>query len=296
MKAKILAIFMISAMLFCMIPSAVTAAGFSANVGKEEIPYGPENPDVQAYAPNGFNMMTTAEAAAAGVPAGYTGDYVLALTGLDAAGIMLDKRVPFASVESVTFRIFCPDNVKEFRITDCKGTDWIARVVPAETNAWIEITFSPTSDNFYTENVNHGFYEFEGADGYFKPVNVGFRFNDASSETTVYIDSITFDMGGSDVATDDTEAPVIDFAAASIAVPIGTINALEIEATDNSGEAYVVMDWSENTFDSRGRFAEGQHTLTVTATDLSGNTSTTLIIVLVSEDVGKAGDIVQDTQ
>ena len=372
MKTRILTVFMTLALLFCMLPAA-TAADFDAGVGKGEIPYGEPNPDVQAYAHTNFNMMTADEARLAGVPAGYTGDYVLAITGTDAAGIMLDKRVPYASVESVTFRVWCPTEVKEFRITDCKGLDWIARIVPEARNAWIEITFSPTSNNYYTEYVNHGFYEFEGDDGYFKPVNVGFRFTAGS---TAYIDSITFkfkdadtvppvisysgetdittsagkpfvlnasafdayeqraielaynwsegalDANGLPVAGDhtcnvtatdlsgntatltlnvhvlpaDQNAPEICFEPDVIYVPAGTFNLLDVEVTDDYDDVSAVFSWSTGTFDARGRFAVGEHTMTITATDLSGNEATKVVRVVVSDPFEVVGTLTCDTE
>lgn len=373
MKTRILTVFVTLSMLLCMIPAA-TAADFDAGVGKDEIPYGAKNANVQAYDYVAFDMLTTAEAASAGVPAGYTGDYVLALTGAEnaGAGIMLDNPIPFAGVASVTFRVWCPTDVKEFRITDCKGIDWITRIVP-EKNAWIEITLSPTSDNYYD---GHSFDDLCDADGYFKPVNVVFRFVDHAPETTVYMDSITFETRDPDTvppvisyegeteittsagkpfvldisafdeyeqrnidlsyswsagaldaedklvegdhtctvtATDfagnrstltltvhvdppDTEAPVISFDPYLIRVPAGTVNMLTVEATDNYDDVTAVLTWSEGTFDSRGRFAVGGHTLTITATDLSGNTATKSVIIMVMDSFKVVGTLTCDTE
>ena len=373
MKTRILTVFVTIALLLCMIPAA-TAADFDAGVGKDEIPYGAKNANVQAYDCIGFDMMTAAEAAEAGVPAGYTGDYVLALTGAEnhGAGIMLDNPIPFNSVASVTFRVWCPTDVKEFRITDCKGTDWITRIVP-EKNTWIEITFSPTSGNFYN---SHSFDDFCDFDATFKPVNVAFRFVDFAPETTVYIDSITFEIYDPDTvppvityegeteittsagkpfvldvsafdeyeqrnvavsynwsagaltadgklvegdhtctvtATDfsgnrstltltghvkapDTEAPVINFEPNLIRVPAGTVNMFTVEATDNYDDVTAVLSWSEGTLDARGCFTAGSHILTITATDLSGNTTTKSVIVLADEPFKVVGSLIGDAE
>lgn len=374
MKTRILTVFMTLALLFCMIPTA-TAADFDAGVGKDEIPYGEKNANVQAYDFVAFDMLTTAEAASAGVPAGYTGDYVLALTGAynAGAGIMLDNPVPFNSVASVTFRVWCPDEVKEFRITDCKGADWIARIEPEERNAWIEITFSPASGNFYN---SHSFDDFCDFDGSFKPVNVGLRFFDYSPETTVYIDSITFETyapdtvppvirydGKTEITTSagkpfvldasafdeyeqrnvtlsylwsagaldaagnllegdhtctvtasdysgnrstltlnvhvlpaDQNAPEICFEPDVIYVPAGTFNMLDVEVTDDYDDVSAVFSWSTGTFDARGRFAVGEHTMTITATDLSGNEATKVVRVVVSDPFEVVGTLTCDTE
>ena len=373
MKTRILTVFMTLALLFCMIPTA-TAAGFDAGVGKDEIPYGAKNPNVQAYDYVNFDMLTAAEAAAAGVPAGYTGNYVLALTGAEnqGAGFMLDNPVPFASVASVTFRVWCPTDVKEFRLTDCKGLDWIARIVP-EKNNWIEITFSPTSNNYYN---THSFDDLCDFDATFKPVNVCFRFIDYAPETTVYIDSITFETfepdtvppvisysGETDITTSagkpfvlnasafdayeqrsidltynwsegaldandllvegdhtcnvtatdlsgntstltlnvhvlqaDQNAPEICFEPDVIYVPAGTFNLFDVEVIDDYDDVSAVFSWSTGTFDARGRFAVGEHTMTVTATDLSGNEATKVVRVVVSDPFEVVGTLTCDTE
>ncbi len=372
---KIWICLLISAMLVCALP--VTAADFDAGVGKNEIPYGPPVPGVQAegYDAKVFNMMTAAEAAEAGVPAGYTGDWVLALTGPAGThvGFMLDRRVKHSTVRSFTIRMWCPTDIREFRITANAGMGWIARITPAEKNAWIELTFSPTSGNYFESS---SFDSFAGTDGYFKPVNVGFRFENTAPETTVYIDSITFDLTEQDTvapvfrydgktelttsagkpfvfggtayddydgqnaaltykwsegaldanghltegdhactvtATDlsgnrseikltvhvlapDTEAPVISFASDTVRVTVNTVNRLTVPVTDNYDRVEPVLVWSDGALDSRGRFLAGTHTLTVTATDLSGNTTQKTISVVVTDTLAVAGELVCDTQ
>ena len=274
MKTRILTVFVTLAMLLCMIPAA-TAADFDAGVGKDEIPYGAKNPNVQAYDYVNFDMLTASEAAAAGVPAGYTGNYVLALTGAEnhGAGFMLDNPVPFAGVVSVTFRVWCPDDVKEFRLTDCKGTDWITRIVP-EKNNWIEITFSPTSDNYYN---NHSFDDLCDFDATFKPVNVCFRFIDYAPETTVYIDSITFET-----CEPDTVPPVITYEGETeITTSAGKPFVLDVSAFDEYEQRNIAVsyNWSAGALTADGKLVEGDHTCTVTATDLSGNRASLTLTV-----------------
>ena len=143
------------------------------------------------------------------------------------------------AIESITFRVYCTANVKEIRITDDAGYSWISRVVPSATEAWIDVTLTKDGDNI---SKSEGMDCFADTNGYFKPVNFGFRFTDNES-TTVYIDSITFNMKEA-----DTVAPVITY----------------------NGENAIST-------------TEGEHTLTITATDSTGNkTEKTVKVVVVA--------------
>ncbi len=353
---------------------AVYAAGPDAGVGKDEIPYGPNNSSIGGYRYSEFNMMTEAEAKASGVPAGSSG-YVLALTNSGGnAGFIMDfgdRKVPVSAIESITFRVWCSENTKEVRITDNVGKSWFLRAVPSAKKQWIEITMTRDGKNFAD---NHVMADFADENGFFKPVNFGFRFTD-DNKTTVYIDSITVNMREPDTeppvityegektikvaqgaafspdatafdkyenravevkqlwsenafnadgnlqkgshictlqATDlsgntaeiklsievgdqDTEAPVICFTSDTLHVATGSFNFLKVAATDNVDTIETVLTWSDGTFDSRGRFAAGTHTLTVTATDNSGNKTEKQITVTVS-DTPAAENVISDTQ
>ena len=51
---------------------------------------------------------------------------------------------------------------------------------------------------------------------------------------------------------------------------------------DHDGDVEVVMTWSEGALDSRGRLTEGEHTLTITAVDETGNKTEKVIPVIVT--------------
>ena len=77
----------------------------------------------------------------------------------------------------------------------------------------------------------------------------------------------------------DTEAPVIRFTPTVIDTVAGAYNALSFEATDNCDDVTVVQSWSEGALDRQMRLTEGTHTLTLTASDLTGNSTEMTITV-----------------
>ena len=87
------------------------------------------------------------------------------------------------------------------------------------------------------------------------------------------------------VGEKDTIAPVINCNLETIYVPTGTYNYLAFTATDAiDGEIKCEYEYSENAVDSKGRFLAGTHTLTITATDLTGNKATKNISIVVSDN------------
>lgn len=358
MKKIIISIVLVLALVLSGM--SVYAAPFEDGVGKDEIPYGDSIEGVTGYTYTDFNMMTADEAAAANIPEGYSG-YVLALTKATSVGITLDlseQKIVVNAIESITFRVYCTANVKEIRITDDAGYSWIARVEPSAKEEWIDVTLTKDGDNFCQGCTMN---DFADENGYFKPVNFGFRFTD-SEITTVYIDSITFDMKEADtvapvityngentinttegksfeldltvwdeyeeraitpeyiwsdgaldengllavgthictvrvtdtagnhseitltvnVGAKDVTAPEINWTAETIRALVGTRCQLNISAADDAdGEVETELAWSEGALDNRGRLAEGEHTLTITATDSTGNVAQKTVRVVV---------------
>ena len=87
------------------------------------------------------------------------------------------------------------------------------------------------------------------------------------------------------VTDKDTEAPVINFSCTEINTVKGCIPALKITATDNEDEVKVIQTWSDGALDKAGRLTEGSHELTLTATDLTGNKTETVIKINVKESL-----------
>ncbi len=92
----------------------------------------------------------------------------------------------------------------------------------------------------------------------------------------------------------DREAPVIELKTTEMYATVGTIPVLTIQATDNSGSVIVTQTWSEGALDKRGALTEGTHTLTVTATDPSGNTTTKTVIVYVTTEENLGENVVDE--
>lgn len=286
-------ILVILVLVLSLLLSSVSAfaATMDDGVGKDEIPYGEEIEGVTCMKANVFNMMTAEEAAASGAPEGYSG-YVLALTNVAATGITLDlnnQKIVVNAIESITFRVYCTANVKEIRITDDAGYSWITRFAPTVTEQWIEITLTKDGENIMK---SEGMACFADENGYFKPVNFGFRFTD-NETTTVYIDSITFNM-----KSVDTAAPVITYnGSTAVDTTEGKTLELDLTAWDEYEGRAITPEyiWSEGALDADGLLVEGQHTCTVKATDTAGNSSEITLTVNVGKKDTAAPEIAWST-
>lgn len=370
-KRVVFAAILIIALLINVTP--VLSADASANVGKEEIPYGDFYEGGAGYRYSSFDMMTEEEAKAAGVPEGYSG-YVLKLTAESSGvGIGLDlTQYKVKDVESITFRVYCPATTKAdgVRIGNSTANSWIMLANPGANSQWVEVVLSPES-NFNTSEKS--FDVFDDGNGYFKPVNFCFRFT--GSNETGYIDSITVKLKDPDtvppvityngptvidttegrdfvlditaydeyyekyvtpeyiwsegaldgngklvsgthsckvVATDpagnsseialavnvgakDSEAPEISWTPESIVALVGSKPVFDVKATDNKDDVEAVLEWSEGALDKSGRLTAGEHTLTVSATDLTGNKTEKVINVSAVDSIS-GENIIQDTQ
>jgi hypothetical protein len=95
------------------------------------------------------------------------------------------------------------------------------------------------------------------------------------------------------VGPPDVDAPVIHFSASEIYVTVGTFYRMVIVAEDNYDDVTVVEEWSDGAIDLGGRLAEGTHTLTLTATDLSGNVNVHVVTVYVLDGDSTVGPLIQ---
>ena len=94
------------------------------------------------------------------------------------------------------------------------------------------------------------------------------------------------------VGPPDVEAPEIHFFASEIFVPVGTFYCMTTYATDNYDDVEVVETWSAGALDPAGRLNEGVHTLTLTATDLSGNKTEKVVTVYVVSTDSTVGTLI----
>ena len=95
------------------------------------------------------------------------------------------------------------------------------------------------------------------------------------------------------VGAKDVTPPDILFVAEEIVVPVGTYSRLVILCVDDYDDVDVVMEWSDGAIDFGGRLAEGVHTLTLTATDLTGNVSVRVVTVRVTSGESTVGTLIQ---
>ncbi len=93
----------------------------------------------------------------------------------------------------------------------------------------------------------------------------------------------------------DTEAPSVSQLPAEMYAMAGAQMVLDVSVSDNVDDVEAVFTWSEGALDEGGRLCAGDHKLTVTATDLSGNESEQVITVHVLETRPIVGDLVQDS-
>ena len=87
--------------------------------------------------------------------------------------------------------------------------------------------------------------------------------------------------------------PEILFEAEEIVVPTGTYCRMVILAVDDYDDVDVVAKWSDGAIDFGGRLNDGIHTLTLTATDLTGNVTVRVVTVRVVSGDATVGTVIQ---
>ena len=93
----------------------------------------------------------------------------------------------------------------------------------------------------------------------------------------------------------DTLPPTLDIRVDTVFAKIGASVLLDFPATDDRGSVTVTKTWSDGALDSRERLTEGTHTLTVTATDASGNKTEKTVTFIVSAE-GDSSDVIVDEE
>ena len=333
---------------------------FEDGMGKEEIPYGENDTVGTVYGHKNFKMMNETQAAAAGVPEGYSG-WVLAVDPADSSGMSFGidlTDIKVSDIIRIRIRVWCPTGTKQdekeggIRFSGKDKTSWIMFASPDPLCQWMDVT---------VEKSSYASFDYDG-DGYCDPFNFCLR----KAGGTAYIDHIivelkekdvvppvitydgeteisttagrlftvnatafderdnksiapeyiysegavdekglllegehtctvrfTDDAGNSSeisikltVAAQDKTAPTINWTVEKLFANVGMRVMLDITATDDKdGEVEPVFVWSEGALDSKGRLLEGEHTLTVTATDSTGNETEIVVPVIVSSDM-----------
>ena len=231
---------------------------------------------------------TSSEAQAAGIPEGYKGAVLKVAPGVDGAyaGCEFDfseQAIAVDNVESITFRIYFPTGHKEMRLlAESAPGSWVMQAKPATFGAWCDITLTSDGQNFNSGKSMSNLANSEGNLG--KLCLIGRL--DSGKDRAYYLDSITIRY--KDGATDDTVPPVISCESTSYSFMVGEKFSFEgISAYDEFDQSTATISerWSDGAVYSDGTLKVGEHTLTLTATDRSGNSSSVVINVSVKADM-----------
>ncbi|MBQ8394280.1 MAG: InlB B-repeat-containing protein [Clostridia bacterium] len=260
----------------------------------------PKDTEYMCYGSSAVNTYTADEAAAAGIPEGYTGSVleVVPLSGGTSSGVLLDfyaSQIPIDFMESITFRVYLGAHASntggkpQIRIAKPNNVNdawvWQPGETPTTTEEWTEVTVPTTETNF----------DSLVKDGYLNKFELSVRSN---AQIPFYIDSITPNMeegyAPPEVDESDKEAPVINLNVTEIHVTTGTVPMLNATATDNSGNATLSYAWSEGALDEYGKLTAGTHTWTVTAKDPSGNTAEKVVTVIVTDEEDLGDNVVDE--
>ena len=96
------------------------------------------------------------------------------------------------------------------------------------------------------------------------------------------------------VAPDETP-PTLEIPVESVCAKVGARVMLTFTASDDRGKADITAKWSDGALDGQNRLTQGTHTLTVIATDMSGNSAQKVITFIVTEE-GDTADVVIDEE
>jgi hypothetical protein len=337
-------------------------------INLDSIPYTSYIEGVSIYDGTVENLSSD-EAAAKGVPTGYSGNVLKVSSSNPRFGMTFDPtglNIPIGLIEYITVRVYMNQSTNAFRLNNHGADEWIA-LSNLTAGVWSEYTISADGkgfsngyrmDSLADENGNLGIFgiatKYEAKDYVFYIDSITIKLKDDDSAAPiinysgktdiltsagkVFAPGITaFDEleerevalvydwseGAIDAdgkmlegehtcrvsATDyygntsyldlnvtvgppDVEAPEIQFFAEEIFVPVGTLYRMTPYATDNYDDVEVVESWSEGAVDPVGRLSEGVHTLTLTATDLSGNSTEKVITVYVVSTDSTVGTLI----
>ncbi len=352
----------------------VTVAQDRSVIRAESIPHIPHSTSIVPSDYDGnVTELTSEQAAAAGLPAGYNGSvYEISYnSGKSYIGVCIDfseYAIPISLVDSISFNVLMPTNYSELRMRNSNTTDWILRTSAAVTGSWTTVVMKADGTNFFgatgmgtlaNDDGNLGSFCLIGRNSgtydhyYIDSIVVKLKNDDElapvinyTGKTDILTSSgkvfspqisaydelegreIALEYSWSEGAVDadgnmlegnhtcrvsatdyygntsyidlnitvgppDVEAPQIKFTTSEIYVPTGTFYRMAFVAIDNYDDVEVVEEWSEGAIDFGGRLSEGVHTLTLTATDLSGNKSVHVVTVYVLSTDTTVGTLIQ---
>lgn len=269
MKKKLALAVLIAALAALLCFAAVPA--FAAESFAEGFTWTGDRVDgISAY---GNAQVSVLAAADESIPAGNTGNVMRVSSSISQFGVTFipQEEVPRERILSFGFRVYVEptgaDNASypEIRVGLTAGTNWVHREYIAKDGhigQWVNVRF--TSSELDTLCPQGTLSSFE----------IGYRGNAAS---VFYIDDLALSLS----EVDDTP-PVLNVPRASYTAEAGSIPVPDVTATDDSGYVQLDYAWSAGALDERGRLQEGEHTLTVTASDLFGNQAQATVVYIVA--------------
>ena len=270
----------------------------SAETTTEEFPCtysaAPMDKEYMCYGSSEVVCFTAEEAAAAGVPEGYSGSVIRGLpnTGGNSCGILLDfsaKEIPVSLIESLEFCFYI-----ESHASNTGSRPQLRIAEPGRVNdAWVyQPGSTPSQAGVWTtetvENTNSLFSKLANENGYLHKFELSIRSNIA---LPFYVDSIVVNM-----VENDGVAPVISYSGEDeIIVSMGAELGVNATAYDAQEKCAVPVEyiWADGvTLDEKGvPTVGGEYTLTLRAKDYFGNVSEKTLTVSVAEPDLQAPEI-----
>ena len=233
----------------------------------DSIPYTSYIAGVSIYDGKVENLSAD-EAAANGVPAGYSGNVMKVSSSNQRFGMTFDPtglNIPTNLIEYISFRVYMNVSTNALRISNVGADEWIV-LANLTAGTWVDYTIKADGTGFSNSKKMNSLADENGNLGIF---GIGTKYE--AKDYVFYIDSLSIKL-----KDDDGKAPVLSYSGKTdIVTSCGKVFNPGIVAYDELEERKIelVYDWSEGALDGEGKMLEGEHTCRVSATDYYGNTS-----------------------
>ena len=241
--------------------------------------------DYVKYGSTSVTKLNDAEAYAAGIPQGYSGEVLVVENSSVNIGALLDfskLKIPYRLVESLTFRVYVGDDGRaegeeqEVRIVEKGVNGWVMRhSVEGKTEQWLDITLDRTGKKFQSGKSFQNLAE----DGLLSRFELSVR--SYKDKVVFYIDSVQIRL------VEDSDAPIFRYSGGdSLFFCKGEYLTIDLSVYDEEmgTEIEPIYEWSDPAaINEDGTLNEGSYTLTLVASDYHGNTATKEFQVRVQE-------------
>ncbi len=270
-KIRIISLFL---SLFMLTGSVTTLSATELPEYYSELPVAKKRDTTTSpYWYNRMKVYTADQAQEKNIPFGCSG-FVMELTGDSAVGVTVDftpLEIPVSIVKALHMRVYYGTEQLELRISIDAGYSWVLRHEAKSPGQWEDVVVTEPSalKKLANEDGNLGVFGF------------GFRNQNDTRNSTVYVDSITAELVES-----DGEPPVIKYdGPTEITTTAGKKLVLPVTAYDEQEKLEFPLEyvWEPACLDENGLMTEGEYTLTLRATDHYGNSSEIKLHVKVGE-------------